>query len=113
MVEVIVAVVLLAAALMLILALMPAGLLSLKKAENLQTAQGYASELLETAPVPTTLPSQPENFERTLNGNRFEASRWAEKTGPHTYEWTVEVHWPRAQRPVTLKLRRFSEKELP
>ncbi|MCA9790940.1 MAG: hypothetical protein KC910_04065 [Candidatus Eremiobacteraeota bacterium] len=107
------AVVLLAAAVMFILGLIPAGILSLKQAENVQTANGYALRLLEEAPVPTSFPTTPEQFTSELNGTHFTASRQAVVTGKHTYEWQVSVAWPEAARPLEMSLRRFSSDALP
>ncbi|MGE0495775.1 MAG: prepilin-type N-terminal cleavage/methylation domain-containing protein [Vulcanimicrobiota bacterium] len=113
LVEVVVAVVLLAAAVMFILGLIPAGILSLKQAENVQTANAYAVRLLEEAPRPASFPSPVEQFATQLNGTQFTATRQAVVTGTHTYEWRVSVNWPEAARPLEMSLRRFSSDALP
>ncbi len=102
-----VAVVILASALMLVLGLMPGGVVSLQKAENLQAAGAFAQELLESTPVPESFPVAAENFQRKLNGTDFEAVRSITRESPTTYLIEVSVTWSTAERPLNTKLLRF------
>ena len=56
LVEVMVAIGLIAVSLMLVLALIPAGIQSSQRAENVQSAAAWARELMEDAPVPEEFP---------------------------------------------------------
>lgn len=107
LVEIMVAVVILASALMLVLGLMPGGVLSLQKAENLQAATAFGEELLETAPAPESFPVTPETFQRKANGTDFEATRSVRRESETTYLIEVSVNWSTAERPLLLELLRF------
>lgn len=104
LVETLVAVGLLAGAGMLILSLLPTGVLSLKKAERIQTATGIAQELVENAPAPSGAAETSEQLVRELNGTRFTVTRRLRPLGDGIYETHVRVEWSDEAPPVELRL---------
>ena len=113
LVEILVAVGLFASGLMLVLSLLPAGVLSLAQAENLQTATTYAKRLLEETPEPTTFPTTQTDLRYSANGMDFEASRVVREVtpvgggDPQCYDSIVKVEWNGCRVPVELTLRKL------
>jgi len=113
LVEILVAVGLFCTGLMLVLSLLPAGVLSLQQAENLETATQFAQRLIEEANEPTTFPKTDTNLRYSANGMDFTATRiFREVTPvgggtPMCFEILVKVDWNGCRVPVELTLRRL------
>ena len=117
LVEILVAVGLFATGLMLVLSLLPAGVLSLQQAENLQTATQFAQGLIEEAPEPTSFPVTETDLRYSANGMDFVATRVIREVPPpgggdaNLYETTVKVDWNGCRVPVELSLRRLKARQ--
>lgn len=107
LVEIMVAVMLLATALMMVLSLMPTGILSLKQAENVQTATAFGEGLLEGAPIPESFPVAEEEIRQTINGTEFVATRSYQKLTDTSYDVRVKIEWSTGRQPLEMRLRRF------
>jgi Tfp pilus assembly protein PilV len=108
LVEVLVAVGLLAMGSMFILGLLPTGILSLRQAESLQTATAYGMMLIEEVPEePPRVPARDPVRTFTLNGTRYQATRELVALGEDLFEIRVTVRWDGCRRPVELALRRL------
>lgn len=108
LVESIVAAALIGACLLTIVSIIPSGVLSLKKAEDLQAATSYGLEVLELRR--SRLDAGELKHEITLNATRFEVvSRVDQRshTGGHLYDFVVTVSWNRQPCPVRLATRLF------
>ena len=117
LVEILVAVGLFATGLMLVLSLLPAGVLSLQQAENLQTATTFGQRLLEEVAEPTAFPVTETNLRYSANGMDFVATRVSREVPPtgggdaNTWETTVKVDWNGCRVPVELTLRRLKARQ--
>lgn len=113
LVEILVAVGLFSTGLMLVLSLLPAGVLSLQQAENLQTATQFAQRLIEEAAEPATFPKTDADLRYSANGMDFKATRVIREVTPAgggtplCYEIMVKVDWNGCRVPVELTLRRL------
>ena len=114
LVEVMVAIALIAVSLMLVLALIPAGIHSAQRAENVQAAAAWSRQLLENAPVPDEFPI-PSEIARTehqtkIGSTDFSAVRTL-NTIPgesYLYKVAVETTWGEAVEPVRLSLTKYN-----
>lgn len=114
LVEVMVAIGLIAVSLMLVLSLIPAGIHSAQRAEDIQTAAAWSRGLLESAPVPEKFPIPndiaQETFSKKLGVTEFTAKRRLYlKPGEHfLYHIEVETVWKEGLRPLKLSLTRYN-----
>lgn len=104
--EVVLAAALLAASLLVIVSLIPSGVLSLKKAENIQAATAYALEVLEWDRANFSSTAPPDS-QVTLNGTVFHVHNdvYAVPTYSGLYDLAVTVSWDRQPQPVILATR--------
>jgi prepilin-type N-terminal cleavage/methylation domain-containing protein len=114
LVEVMVAIGLIAVSLMLVLALIPAGIQSAQRAENVQSAAAWSRQLIEDAPVPEEFPIPDsiakENFQETIGRTKYRAERRL-STVPgefFMYRIEVEIEWDEGVRPLTLSLVKYN-----
>lgn len=108
LVESIVAAALIGACLLTIISVIPSGVLSLKKAEDLEAATAYGMEVLEMRRA--RLDPGEMTHEITMNATRFDVvSRVDEQPHPggHLYDFVVTVSWNRQPCPVRLATRLF------
>lgn len=107
MVEVIVAAALLGACVLLIVGLVPSGVLSLKKAEDLQAASAYALQVLEFHRK-TARPDQDEAFDVALNQTQFHVHVQTSAVPAHAErlaDLCVTMSWNRQPAPLVLATR--------
>ncbi len=113
LVEVMVAIGLIAASLMLVLALIPAGVHSAQRAEDIQGALAWSRQLIESAPVPEEFPIAAELALSThhikLGHTEFEATRTLSVVPGESFLYRIEVEttWNDAVKPLKLSLTRF------
>lgn len=113
LVEVMVAVALIAVSLMLVLALIPAGIHSAQRAENVQAAAAWSRQLLENAPVPEEFPIPPEiaktEHQAKIGSTNFTAVRTLSTIPGESYLYKIEVetNWDDAVEPVRLSLTKY------
>lgn len=106
--DVIISVALLAAGLLVILSLIPSGVLSLKKAENLQTATAYAVEVVETSRRGIEQTPWLDQFHVTINDTDFRVRRDAQAvhdSNGRLVDVQVTVEWDQQPTPVRLVTR--------
>lgn len=112
LVEVMVALGLIAVSLMLILGMIPAGIQSSQRAADIQAAAAWSRQLLEETPPPSDLPipgaEALTQHERTIGPTEFRATRRLTLTGPYLYRIEVETTWRDGVRPLHLSLTRFN-----
>jgi uncharacterized protein (TIGR02598 family) len=105
--EVIVAAGLVAMSALMIVTLLPSGVLSLKKAENLQAATAYALEVIEAHRAHSTVAP---DFKVTLNDTQFRVQSTT-RAVPHPsgrlQDVLVTVTWNRQPQPVSLATRLY------
>lgn len=88
---------------MVIVSLIPSGVLSLKKAENLQTATAYAMEVLETSRRGIDQTPWLDQFRVTLNNTEFRVKREAQpvpQSDGRLVDVRVTVEWDQQPVPV-------------
>lgn len=113
LVEVMVAIGLVAISLMLVLSLIPAGIHSAQRSEDIQTAAAWTRELLEGAPVPETFPIETaiasETFTKKLGQTNFTAVRklFTKPGEKYLYHIEVETSWDDGIKPLKLGLTRY------
>jgi type II secretory pathway pseudopilin PulG len=114
--EVVVASLLIAVALMVIAGLIPASVTSMKKAENIQAATLYATEVLEDARRPDFIPDASRRlWERKLDLNQIAFTVQREIYGvdgnepPDLYDVVVKVTWEPQPVPVELRSRVYKQ----
>jgi uncharacterized protein (TIGR02598 family) len=108
LVEVIVAVALIGAGLLLVVSLIPSGVLSLKKAEALQTATAYCVEVMETSRMGLERTGYLDDFRVTLNTTEFHVVRQAASvpdTDGRLFDVIVRAEWDGQPAPVVLGTR--------
>lgn len=106
--DVIVAIALLAAGLMVIVSLIPSGVLSLKKAENLQTAAAYAMDVIETSRGGVEQTPWLDQFRVTLNDTEFRVKREARpvpQSDGRLVDVQVTIEWDQQPTPVRVATR--------
>lgn len=114
LVEVMVAIGLIAVSLMLVLSLIPVGIHSAHHADQIQAATAWTRGLIETAPIPKEFPILPElaseTIETTISGTPYQAVRKISTIPDKYYVYQIEVEttWPEANRPIKLTLVKFS-----
>lgn len=112
LVEVMVALGLIAVSLMLILGLVPAGVTSAQRAADVQAATAWSRQLLESTPTPTEFPLPAElalsEHEQKIGSTHFRATRRVTTPEPYLVRIEVETTWPDAVKPLTLNLSKFS-----
>lgn len=112
LVEVIVALGLIAVSLMLILGLIPAGIRSSQRAADIQAAAAWSRLLIEQTPPPTEFPITAElaqsNHQQQIGSTIFQAKRQVTVQGPYLYRIEVETTWDAADRPLGLSLTRYN-----
>ena len=114
LVEIMVAISLIAVSLMLVLALIPAGIQSAQRSENIQSATAWSRQLIETAPVPSEFPIPNEiavtEHETKIGNTRFEGKRTLSLLPGKTYLYRIEVeiNWSEATRPLTISVSKFN-----
>lgn len=108
LIEVIIASALVAAGVMVLLTLIPSGVLSLKKAEDLQTATAYGLEVMEISRGGFERSSALDDFHITLNSTEFHVTRqfWpVADTDNRLFDVQVSVSWNGQPVPVQLSTR--------
>jgi Tfp pilus assembly protein PilV len=114
LVEVLVAIGLIAVSLMLVLALIPAGIHSAQRAENVQSAAAWSRQLLEDAPVPEEFPIPEdialENFTMKIGRTEYRAERRLSTIPGENFIYRIEVEteWDEGVRPVILSLVKYN-----
>ena len=109
-----VAISLIAVSLMLVLALIPAGIQSAQRSENIQSATAWSRQLIETAPVPSEFPIPSEiaatEHESKIGNTHFEAKRTLTLIPGKAYLYRVEVeiNWSEATRPLRVSVSKFN-----
>lgn len=105
---------LISVSLMLVLSLIPAGIHSAQRAEDIQSAAAWSRRLLESAPVPETFPISTDmartEHQMTIGRTRFKAVRTLfTRPGEHfLYHIEVETSWDPEARPLKLSLTRYN-----
>ncbi|NDD26706.1 MAG: hypothetical protein EB084_00360 [Proteobacteria bacterium] len=108
LIEVIISTALLVAGLLVVVSLIPSGVLSLKKAEDLQTATAYALEVMETSRNGLEQTAFLDRFTVTLNDTEFTVLREtqvAPQTDGRLHDVIVTVEWRGQPAPVRLATR--------
>lgn len=93
---------------MVIVSLIPSGVLSLKKAENLQTAAAYAVEVIETSRRGIDQTPWLEQFPVTLNNTEFRVKREAQtvaNSDGRLVDVRVTIEWDGQPTPVRVATR--------
>lgn len=109
LVEVLVALGLIAVSLMLILGMIPAGIQSSQRAADFQMAAAWSRQLLEEAPQPTRASPPPDLVQtRRIGSTEFKAVRKIKITGNYLYQIEVETSWNAGVEPVRLSLTRYN-----
>lgn len=114
LVEVMVAIGLISVSLMLVLSLIPAGIHSAQRAEDIQAAAAWSRALLENAPIPETFPIPPaqaqSDFAEKIGHTKFRARRRlsTESGRPYLFRIEVETTWDGAQRPLKLSMLKYN-----
>ena len=109
-----VAIALMAVSLMLVLSLIPAGIRSAQRAENIQAATAWSRQLLEEAPTPEEFPILEEirktEHELKIGHTNFSAVRRLSLVEDKFFLYRIEVvaNWSEASRPLTLSATRFN-----
>ncbi len=98
---------LLAGCVLVIVAMLPSGVLSLQKAQNIQAATAYGLEVMEvtrTQFTPTAL-----DFKANLNGQSFHVQRavYPVPSASPLYDVAVTVSWDGQPVPVVLSTRLY------
>ena len=100
--------------LMLVLSLIPAGIHSAQRAEDIQSAAAWSRELLETAPLPETFPipsDQAESqHEAKLGHTHFKATRRLSTVPGRAFVYRIEVEttWDPEAQPIKLSFTRYN-----
>lgn len=108
LVEVIISVALIGAGLLLVLSLIPSGVLSLKKAEDLQTATAYGLEVIEVTRSGLENTAHLAEFDVTLNNTDFHVRRQyyeVSNTDGRLHDVVVTIEWNAQSAPVQLSTR--------
>jgi len=113
LVEIIVAVAIIATALILIVSIIPTGILSLKKAEDYQSASSYGMALIEEVknrrPEHLAYPVTDLDFNRDFNNTTFHFQRdiyAIDVQVPHRlFDIVVTINWSQQPEPITLSTR--------
>ena len=109
LVEVLVALGLIAISLMLILGMIPAGIQSSQRAADIQMAAAWSRQLLEEAPQPNSSTPPPDlNETKTIGSTEFQAKRTIRSTGNYLYQIQVETSWNAGVEPIRLSLTRYN-----
>ncbi len=112
LVEVMVALGLVAVSLMLILGLIPAGITASQRASDIQSAAAWSRQLLEETSAPSTLPIPAAEAESThelqIGPTVFTATRRLKVTGPYLFRTEVETRWRAGIEPITMSVTRFN-----
>jgi hypothetical protein len=114
LVEVMVAIGLIAVSLMLVLALIPAGIHSAQRAENVQSAAAWSRQLIESAPIPEEFPIPAEIAETQhqikIQNTVFEATRTLTTTPTEPYRYRIEIvtSWREGVQPLKLAVTKFN-----
>lgn len=107
-VEVLLAAALICGGLLCVVALLPSGVVSLKKAEDLQTAAAYGVEVIEATRSGVAATPGLDDFHVTLNSTDFHVTRNAAQvpgTGGQLVDVVVTLAWPRQKVPLTMSTR--------
>ncbi len=109
LIEVMVAIGLIAVSLMLILSMIPAGIQSSQRASDIQMAAAWARQLLEETPQPSSsTPPADEELSKTIGPTQFQATRKVRITGNYLYQIEVETRWDAGVEPLRLSLTRYN-----
>jgi uncharacterized protein (TIGR02598 family) len=119
LVEIIVAVAILASSILIIISIIPTGVLSLKKSEDIQSASAYGMELIEevrnSRPDYQNYPVTDLDVEKSLNNTNFRFQRdiyAIDLQTPHRlFDIIVTVNWPRQPQPLRLSTRVYFQEE--
>ncbi len=111
--EIVVCIALIAISVLIILGLIPMGAVSLQKAQDVQAATLYGTELLEDGARPDYVPPSPDrvdrDFEVTLNHTTYHVQRAIYACDashpPRLYDVVVTVAWSAQPQPVSLRTR--------
>jgi prepilin-type N-terminal cleavage/methylation domain-containing protein len=113
LIEMIVALGIIAVSLIMIISIIPTGVLSLKKAEDIQSASAYGMSLIEetrkSRPAYTAYPVTDLTAEKVFNNTRFLFQRdiyAIDSQNPHNfYDIVVTITWSRQPQPLRLSTR--------
>jgi general secretion pathway protein I len=112
LVEVVVALGLLALAMMMVLGLIPAGIESSQRASDVQGAAAWSHSLIEQCPAPTEFPIPGDlasaEFQMQVGPTLYSAVRTVKTIGPYLYRIEVQTTWDEDAPPVHLSLTRFN-----
>lgn len=112
LVEVLVALGLIAVSLMMMLSMIPAGIRASQRAADVQDAAAWARQLIEETPPPSEFPIKPalasSNHAQKIGATDFTAQRKVTVKGPYLYHIEVTVTWRAADVPVTISLTRYN-----
>lgn len=105
---------LISVSLMLVLALIPAGIHSAQRAENVQSAAAWSRQLLESAPVPEEFPIPTaiakEDFTTTIGRTEYKAERRLSTIPGKNFIYRIEVEtkWEEGVRPIKLSMDKYN-----
>lgn len=112
LIEILVALGLIAVSLMLILGLIPAGIQSSQRASDVQVAAGLARKLLEetTPPEDSPIPADQANQtgELLVGVTEYRWRRSVRISGDYLYRTEVEITWRDGVQPVKMSLTRYN-----
>ena len=112
LVEVLVALGLIAVSLMMVLSMIPAGVRASQRAADVQDAAAWARQLIEETPSPNEFPIPADlamsNHAQKIGATDFTAQRKVTVKGAYLYRVEVTVTWRAADVPVTIALTRYN-----
>lgn len=112
LIEILVALGLIAVSLMMVLSMIPAGIRSSQRAADVQAAAAWARQLIEETPPPSEFPIPSElalsSHQQKIGSTNFQAERKVTVKGPYLYRIEVTATWHSADVPVTMSLTRFN-----
>lgn len=112
LIEILVALGLIAVSLMMVLSMIPAGIHSSQRASDVQAAAAWARQLIEETPAPTEFPIPSDlalsQHQQRIGSTDFSAERKVTVKGPYLYRIEVTATWNAADVPVTISLTRFN-----
>lgn len=112
LVELMVALGLIAVCLMMVLGMIPAGVKSSQRASDVQAAAAWSRQLIEETPSPGEFPIPAALAHSThtqqVGATVFSAVRRVAVEGPYLYRIEVTTTWDKLERPLQLSLTRFN-----
>jgi hypothetical protein len=112
LVEVMVALGLVAVSLMMVLGMIPAGITSSQRAADVQAAAAWSRQLLEETPPPIEFPIPSElaysEHQQQIGSTVFQAVRRVTEHGPYLNRIEVETTWKEGIPPLKLSVTRYN-----